>query len=567
MYVVDMELGEKMHKKKLNLLFINLPYVPVEDINLKIENSENKFNHLSFPMGILYLSSIIKNKNICNKIDILDYQYEISFINDYPNITDFISSSAKNKISFIPDAISFSLMFTTSYEFFTICVKKLKEIWPDCIVIVGSFIATNCTEKLLQNKYVNYVLRGEGERGLPHFLEQISSSQEVNVKGIYSQGNLPSNLEICDYIKNLDDIPFPDWELIQIDHYLQNGGRSILSNKSIDQPLSNKSIDQPAVASIITSRGCPFDCTFCSAKTVHGRKIRFRSIDNIIKELSLLYDKFKVTEILFEDDLFTANKKRTIDLINAIKSLNIPDLKIQFPNGLHVNSMDPEVIDALVDIGMASAHIAIESGSEYVLKNFMKKKVDLNKARNFVRYIRKTKNLHVWCYFVLGMPGETKEQIFETIEYAKTLKADWCNFFIATPLVGSEMYEKFLEAGYYTGDLLEFKNTDFTYRSFDTDEIKANELNDLVYRANLEVNFIYNTNLIEGNYKKAIDQFNHIISHYPFHIFAYLSLYTCYVKLNDTNESEKIKLKITELLALDKRSKEMYDKYEDLTLS
>lgn len=545
-----------MHKK-INLLFVNLPYIPVKDINLKIAHKEEKYTHLSFPMGLLYLSSIVKSKNICEKIDILDYQYELNYMGNYFNINDFITGTAENKINFVPDVIAFSLMFTTSYEFFTICIEKLKEIWPDCIIIVGSFIATNCTEKLLENKYINYVLRGEGEIGLPLFLDQLSNSNEVNVKGIYSYINLQKSgvLELCDNIKNLDEIPFPDWELIQINQYLRNGGRSILSNNSNDQP---------AVASIITSRGCPFNCTFCSAKTVHGRSIRFRSIDNIIKEIDVLHKKYGVAQILFEDDLFTANKRRTIDLINAIKSLNILDLKIQFPNGLHVNSIDPEVIDALVDIGMASAHIAIESGSYYVLKNLMKKKVDLDKAKNLVEYIRNKKNLHVWCYFVLGMPGETKEQILETIEYAKSLKADWCNFFIATPLIGSEIYKKFLDAGDYTGDLSEFKNTDFTHRSFDTDEIKANELNDLAYRANLEVNFIHNTNIDEGNYKKAIDQFNHIISHYPFHIFAYQSLYKCYLKLNDTNEAEKIKLKMTKLVNRDKRSKEMYDKYRDL---
>lgn len=543
--------------KKLNLLFLNLPYIPLEDINLRIANQEKKFSHLSFPMGILYLSSMVKNKNICENIDILDFQYEINNLKNYSDLNDFIVNIAKNRIKFIPDVISFSLMFTTSYEFFEICVEKLKEMWPDCIFIVGSFIATNCTEKLLQNRDLDYVLRGEGEASLPMFLESLYFHEEVNINGIYSKDNIQSSneLKLCDHIENLDDIPFPDWELINIEQYLRNGGRSILSNKSHDKH---------AVASIITSRGCPFDCTFCSAKTVHGRKMRFRSIDNIIKELIELYNRFGVTEILFEDDLFTANKKRTINLITAIKSLNIPNLKIQFPNGLHVNSMDPEVIDALVDIGMASAHIAIESGSDYVLKNFMKKKVDLNKAREIVKYIRNTKNLHVWSYFVLGMPGETKKQIFETIEYAKTLKADWCNFFVATPLAGSQIYKIFLAEGYYTGDLSEFKNMDFTHRSFDTKEITANELNDLCYRANLEVNFIYNTNLVEGNYKKAIGQFNHIISHYPFHIFAYFSLYNCYIQLNCIDEAKEIKIKINELLSSDKRSKEMYNKYEDL---
>ena len=157
-----------MHKK-LNLLFVNLPYVPIKDINLRISHKEKTFNRLSFPMGILYLSSIVKNKNICNNIDILDYQYEINYMGNYRDIIDFIITLAENKINFVPDVIAFSLMFTTSYEFFTICVEKLKEKWPDCIVIVGSFIPTNATEKLLQNEYVDYALRGEGEMGFPLF--------------------------------------------------------------------------------------------------------------------------------------------------------------------------------------------------------------------------------------------------------------------------------------------------------------------------------------------------------------------------------------------------------------
>ena len=295
-------ISKNKHDNKLNLLFINLPYVPIEDINLRIKNQGKKFTHLSFPMGILYLSSIVKNWNICSNIEILDFQYELNNIENYSDVSEFIIRTAKNKIKFIPDVISFSLMFTTSYEFFTICIAKLKEIWPNCTVIIGSFIATNCTEKLLENENVDYVLRGEGELGLPSFLEQMHDSTEINIKGIYSKINPKKldKLELCDRIENLDDLPFPDWELIQINEYLRNGGRSILSSKSVEQT---------ATASIITSRGCPFNCTFCSAKTVHGRKMRFRSINNIIEEIFILHKKYGVTEILFEDDLFTANKK------------------------------------------------------------------------------------------------------------------------------------------------------------------------------------------------------------------------------------------------------------------
>jgi len=540
---------------KPNILFVNLPSMPLDSIIANF-SGENKITQLmTMPLGILYLSSYIKKHNELGSIGILDYVPRINNMSDYNNIDDYITKIALKEADFTPDIIAFSLIFSTSLPFFNLCINTLKLIWPQSISIVGGNHATNCSKELLNNANVDYVALGEGEVAFSKLINQFSNSEKIDVTGIYSKKNInsESQLELCEMVTDLDILPFPDWELIDIEQYIIERGR----RRSIGSATDSKA------ASIMTTRGCPYRCIYCASHTVHGRKMRFRSVENVIEEIKYLYNQYGVSLFIPEDDLFTGNRKQVLNLLSSIKALKIPNCELQFPNALAVNTLDEEIIDAMCEAGMKIATIAIESGSEYVQKHIIKKNVNLKKAKEIVKYFRK-KGIIVRCYFILGFPTETKEQMSETVEYAKALGADWNGLMFAAPLVGTEMYNQFVQMGYIKDDVEMWSKAAFAERMFDTSEISAKDLHELLYNANLECNFINNPNKINGQFEKAIELYKDVVEMYPFHIIGWYCIMECYQALGDEKNFRQTKEKISSLIKSDKRAAEMFTKYNNL---
>ncbi|MBF0551010.1 MAG: radical SAM protein [Deltaproteobacteria bacterium] len=540
--------------RRPNILFVSLPSLPfkyvVESFTKKTVFSQTE----AMPMGLLYVSSYLKAHNELGEVKLLDYpSYLEQDVQVYPDLESLVLGEAEKRIDFYPDIVGISLIFSTSHRFFQLTIKVLKALWPKATLIVGGVHASNCVDLLLSYQEVDYVLRGEGELAFSEVVKQYANDQPLKLTGLYSVKNFNplEPLTLVEPVKDIDQLPFPDLELLDVQRYLTQPGR----RRGLD-----KSSDKQA-ATIFTTRGCPFKCTYCSAHTVHGRKVRYRAIESVIEEMKTLYEKYGVTLFIIEDDLFTANKSRVLSLLSSMKKLNVPDIELQFPSGLNVATLDEDILDAMIATGTEIVNIAIESGSEYVQTKLINKRVDLVKAKELVRICRK-KGLVTRCYFVLGFPGETKALMEETVQYMKELECDWAVIMIATPLVGSAMYRQFVERGdIKENDIEMWSESFFQGRQFDTQEISAAELNDFTYRVNLEVNFLNNVNLRLGNFDLAISIFNDIIHAYPFHIFAWYGLYLAYQGKNDQAKAKEIYNKIQELVATEDRSKDMYQKY------
>jgi radical SAM superfamily enzyme YgiQ (UPF0313 family) len=358
---------------------------------------------------------------------------------------------------------------------------------------------------------------------------------------------------VSDYIENLDELPFPDWGILDMDRYLEKG-------KTRRKEYGKEEGESAYMASIFTSRGCPFKCTFCSSHTVHGRKMRYRSDKNVTEEIMTLYSRYGVTDFLPEDDLFTVHKPRILSLLSSIRNLNIPNMSMQFPNALSVNTLDEDVLDSLFDTGMDIATLAIESGSEYVQKNIIKKRCNLDRAKRLVDYIR-SKGHFVRCYFIVGFPNETKEMMNETMKFASTLHADWSAMFTAVPLVGSEMYEEFYNAGVIT-DKKKIWREFYMERNFDTKEVESKWLNSFVQRNNYMINFFNNPNLKEGNFERALTLFESVVLDHVDHIVGHYSILKCYDGLGDMQNYNKTLFKINQLIDNDKNAASIYEKYK-----
>jgi len=543
---------------KPNILFVNFPNVPLEYMFEHLSSDTFLTLKKSMPLGILYLSSYLKKHNEIGHTGILDYAGFCEEAKHCKSIEEFILNRAHSSVGFTPDVILCSLMFSVSHVFCMKAVESFKRIWPKSVIVVGGVHATNYTKGLLGNAHIDFVFRGEAEIALSEFMRQFSSEDPIDVAGVYSTQDsmCEAPLELCEFVQDLDEIPFPDWDLIDMNVYTRISyvtitGHEVERNREIRSSV------------ILGTRGCPGRCTFCSQHTTHGRKIRYRSVENVIEEIKTLNGKFGVTTFVPNDDMFLSGGKRDLTLLTAIQGLHIPNLDMQFPNGLHVNSMNEDTMRAFKNVGTKVVNLAIESGSDYVQRHLVKKYVNLEKAREVVKSFRRL-GIFTRCFFILGFPCETKEQMRETIEYAKSLQADWCDFFEAIPLIGSEMHEQYKEMGCISDDSCDWSRIHFLGRSFDSPEIRADELKELTYRANLECNFLNNYNKRAGDYKKAISLYRDIVERYPFHAVAWYSIMECYEAMGDEAKSKEVSDTIDRLIETDSLAADMYRKYSDL---
>jgi len=542
--------------KPVNILFISLPTIPFEDIKRSFSGENERPFTLVLPLGVLWLSSYLKKENGHVATHLIDYAHDLYRYADELSTLDELIMHQVDKVPFEPDILAFSVMFSASHPFLELAIDRLSARWPTAKVVVGGNHATNATQLLLDNPRVDYVARGEGEISFSEFVGHFDKLPDHRIKGIYSKSEFAETASptIGNYVENLDDIPFPEWDLLDMDIYTRSKwGRA--SKNVIGQ-------EDRRVASILTTRGCPFSCTFCASHTVAGRKVRFRSVENVMAEVDALHRKYGVNVFTPEDDLFTANRKKVVVLLKALKERKekVPGFEIQFPNGLSVNTLFDEVMDALIDAGMKVTTVAIESGSNHVQRNIIKKNCNLKRAKEVVKYLRE-RSVTTRCFFILGFPGETKTMMRETVDFAKEIQCDWAQISIAAPLRGTEMYQQFSKAGYINDDVSTWGKAFFHERDFDTSEITAAELKEFAYRANLEVNFFNNPNFLSGNYEKAISLFKEVLASFPFHIIAWYCMIKCYEAMGDEAEAAKVGKRIDALIDENELSRQMYLKY------
>jgi radical SAM superfamily enzyme YgiQ (UPF0313 family) len=210
------------------------------------------------------------------------------------------------------------------------------------------------------------------------------------------------------------------------------------------------------VGQLMTTRGCPYGCNYCAARLIHGRKIRCRSPESIVEEIEYLINVQRVREIHIEDDNFTENKDHVFDLCTKIRERNIR-MPFALPNGVRLDRLDDEILQELQATGFYMFFLGIESGSQATLKR-MNKALDLGKVKETISRIRKY-DFQIKGYFIIGYPGETKEDIRQTIDYARSLDLDRAYFTMFIPLPGSVIFNDLEKAGKI--DIHKFQWTNF----------------------------------------------------------------------------------------------------------
>jgi anaerobic magnesium-protoporphyrin IX monomethyl ester cyclase len=393
------------------------------------------------PMGLGYLASMIKQEVTC-EVKILDCLAEgwniEEDVNDLLIKVGISDETIEKKIkAFNPDIVGIGCQFSRQYQIYNHIFALIKKINPNCIVVAGGAHATVCPQKTINDPNCDFVIIGEGEEPLKNLLVALNNNQEVSqIDGlIWKKDGVIHTNEKKKWLTNLDLLPFPAYHLMNLEMYF-------------GLPQSHGPRHKNKFMPIITSRGCPAKCTFCTAKKVWGDKYRARSVENVIEEMRLLKNKYGIEEIMFEDDNVTANPKRAKELFSRMI-----EEKFNFvwdtPNGVGVWSIDEEMLDLMQKSGCVKINLPVESGSQKVLTNIIKKPLNLDKVKRLIAYCRKI-DLDYGMFLVMGMPGETIKDMWKSFKFAAKCKVFDPHISVATPYPGSELLDNCLSNNYFT---------------------------------------------------------------------------------------------------------------------
>lgn len=512
----------------IKLLFIIPPYFDIDDL-LDPKNSSS-LPAFTIPYGVLSLESYVKaNATKEVKIELLDLNFEAYRIITSSKIMNSLKITLLNiiykKLEESFDIVGISALFNSSYLYLEDIVNIIKKQKKSPLCLIGGGLATNLYKALLESfPLIDGVCFAEGEIPLSDLINSddfyclLSGHPSWMTKKTLLEGKIPKT----SYVNNLDNIPMFDYGLVNLNNY---------NERSLDKQFCNQTNKREL--SIHTSRGCPFNCVFCANSSVHGKKIRYMSEERVISEVDQMIKDFGMNVLLIEDDHFLSNKKRAIRILSEF---NKREIRIEFPNGIAVYAIDDEIGRLLKEAGVTTVQLAVESCSDYVLKEIIDKPHKVSSIRKATKILQEN-GILVHAFIVLGLPGEMDEHRKESLKVIKEIGFDWVYFFIAAPIVGSRLYKICVENNY----LIEknFKNHIVSKGSIKAPGVDPDNIEKIAYLMNLDVNFVNNSNVKSGCYDKTLPYFIHISQKYPNHALAHYVLSNIYKQKNENDLADK----------------------------
>lgn len=528
------------------ILFIVPPHITFESFvkpsyneRSVIKNSTNLGSVITdMPLGVFSLSAYLK-KHFLVQTMLIDFNIVLNKLNNFNfnSFKDFFCNYLSNPlyISYAPDLICISALFTPSYQSVLDIADCSRVLFPNPFIVAGGGVPTNMFKEIFRDSTsFDALCYGEGEKPLLGLVSALDKTRylEETPSWITNQ-KIKNNILLFkhDFIKNLDDIPFYDYDLCEINEYGLNP--SITAYATIDEKKQN--------FHVMTSRGCPHNCCFCASHTVHGKKMRYHSIKRIRDDFTRIVEHYGAKTLVFQDDHLMANRKRVFQIIEIIKELKVTAV---FQNALAMYALDRKMLEALKSAGVKQLSLSIESGSNRVLKEIIHKPLDLSIVKRVSDDCRDL-GIYTNVAILIGLPGETKQDIEDARSFLKTIYSNWFLIFCASPLIGSEMYEICKKKNYLKNDCI---GIDYKKAVIETEDFTAEYVQDTAYLLNLELNFVENSDYRLGNYDKALKGFEHVVNIKNDHAIAYYYAAKCCKKLSMDKKYEKYIKKYKEII-------------------
>lgn len=352
-----------------------------------------------------------------------------------------------------PDIVGVTAV-TPSYPLVVELCRTVRGCCPDAKIVVGGPHPTALPETTLKETGADGVIIGEGERSIVELAGSSLDGDWKNIKGIVYLDSQKKVVQTGrrEPVSNIDELPWPAWHLLG-------------PNKYPRAPHGNLPKNFP-VAPILTSRGCPYDCSFCAVNCLWQHKFRMRDPKNVVDEIEYLVKDFGIREIHIEDDNFTLVKEHAMKVCQGIMDRKL-DISWNCPNGVRADRLDEELLKLMKQSGCYLLSFGIESGSEKILE-MHSKAINKEKIRAAVGLCNEI-GIETQGFFIIGLPGENRETVEETIRFSKELRLDRAQFSIFTPFPGSKLWDE-LKDEIKAGNMGRFKQFDVVQSFSDLSE-------------------------------------------------------------------------------------------------
>src|SRR5208283_2164747 len=399
----------------------------------------------NLPLGLMYIAAMLDKAGY--KTEILDaFMSDGKFLKNGETISVGMSfERIKQEIySRKPDVVGIAGPFTCQIENSVKISNLAKQVDSGILTVVGGPHVTTVPKGFLEEaKSVDIAVTGEGEYTMLELAQYFEGKKQLSkILGIAyrKDGEVITNSP-RPFIKNLDELPYPAYDLVNMEQYLspKNIGYRSFRNRAI---------------SMITSRGCPFNCCFCSVHLHMGREFRAHSANYVLNHIQYVVEKFNVKNIFFEDDNLTFDLARFEAVCDGLIEKKIK-IGWETPNGVRADCLTLNLLEKMKQSGCQSVFFGVESGDQQILNNVICKSLDLNRVVEVAK-ICKDIGLKTGAFYVIGFPGEKKENMQKTVDFALKLKRDFdvgMHLFYATPSYGTRLYDECKTKGYIQGDL------------------------------------------------------------------------------------------------------------------
>ena len=411
---------------------------------------------VGLPLGCLYIAAVLEDAG--QEVSLFDCQ---AYTDQFPSWKwgDREMFGApwdqleREILKCSPDLVGISNQFTIQFDNAIKVAKIVKGINSDIITVVGGNHASVLPMDFLQtSSCIDIVCMDEGEHKLLDIVRCIQEKKTLeNVKGIVfrKDGKVITN-ERGPYLsdKELDMLSFPAYQMVDMERYFRLQKAGYYDRDRYEYPGSHRTVP------MITSRGCPFDCTFCSIGLHMGKRFRAHSVSNVLEHIGLLVNKYGVRHISFEDDNLTLNISRFDKLLDGLLERQF-GITWDTPNGVRADLLSQELILKSKEAGCTYFTIGVESGRQSTLDKIVRKKLNLKDVEDTAR-ICKEIALDLVAFFIIGFPAETIEDIQATLDYALGLEEKYDVSPIVQvlkPLIGTEVYKEALKDGCLISDV------------------------------------------------------------------------------------------------------------------